>query len=199
MKTRHALAVALATSLTAALAACGGTASVADGADSSAVTPPADATPAPSASAASAGDSGPFPADASLADSSPEGGACVPSPTVGTPCASGQKSCEKIDGCCLPQVVCDATKGTWELLYLRCLCQDVPCGTTTCPGTQYCQAQASGVDGGATTYACVDYPPACARQWTCACVQANGPARCAALPASCVETNGRPTVTCAGQ
>lgn len=200
MKTRHALALALATSLAATIAACGGTTSVADGADG-AVTPPGDAT-TDASTAADAADAAPPPVDGSPADGAVEGGdasACIPSPTVGTPCASGQKSCEKIDGCCLPQVVCDTTKGTWELLYLRCPCQAVPCGTSTCPGTQYCQAQASGVDGGSTTYTCADYPPACERQWTCACVQANGPARCAAPRASCVETSGRPAVTCTGQ
>ena len=200
MKTRYALAAALAASLATPLAACS-TASIADVNDDPPVDASADTTPT-----ADAADAAPPPADAAPdappTDGAPEGGdasACVPSPTVGTPCVSGQKSCEKIDGCCLPQVVCDATKGTWELLYLRCACQGVPCGTSTCPGTQYCQAQASGVDGGGTTYTCTDYPPACARQWTCACLQANLPARCAAPPASCVEASGRPTLTCAGQ
>lgn len=189
MKKPLALSIAVATALATALAACG-TASIAevdDGADAS-VDGRAD-TP---------GDGG---TDA-LSDSDAGGGdasACVPSPVVGTACTAGQKSCEKVDGCCVPQVVCDGTKGTWELLHLRCPCQAVPCGTSTCPGTQYCQAQASGVDGGTTSYTCMDYPKACERDWTCACVQANGPARCAAPPASCVDTGGRPTVTCAGQ
>jgi hypothetical protein len=201
MNTRFALALPLALPLTlaAALAACS-TASIADVPDGP--PPPADASSADANPAPDAADAAPPPVDASPADAAPEGGdasACVPSPTVGTPCTSGEKSCEKIDGCCLPQVVCDTTKGTWELLYLRCPCQGVPCGTSTCPGTQYCQTQPSGVDGGSTSYTCTDYPPACARQWTCACVQANGPARCAAPPASCVETSGRPAVTCAGQ
>ncbi|HQY61056.1 MAG: hypothetical protein IPF92_13855 [Myxococcales bacterium] len=197
MKTRYALAIALAASIATALAACGGTTSVADDGG----TTPADAS-TDATSATDAPDTAPPPVDASPVDGSPEGGdasTCVQAPTVGTPCTSGQKSCDKIDGCCLPQVVCDATKGTWELLQLRCPCQTVPCGSSTCPGTQYCQAQASGVDGGGTSYACMDYPKACERQWTCACVQANGPARCAASPARCVEQSGRPFLTCGGQ
>lgn len=189
MKKPFALSIAVATMLATALAACG-TASIAevdDGTDASVdgrVDTPVDGgTDALSVSDAGGGDAS----------------ACVPSPVVGTACTAGQKSCEKVDGCCVPQVVCDTTKGTWELLHLQCACPVVPCGTSTCPGTQYCQAQASGVDGGTTSYTCMDYPKACERDWTCACVQANGPARCAALPASCVDTGGRPTVTCAGQ
>ena len=97
MKKPFALSIAVAT----ALAACG-TASIAevdDGADASVDgrtdTPADGGTDALSVSDAKGGDAS----------------ACVPSPVVGTACTAGQKSCEKVDGCCVPQVVCERVAG----------------------------------------------------------------------------------------
>lgn len=81
MKTRYALAIALAASIATALAACGGATSVADDGG----TTPADAS-TDATSATDAPDTAPPPVDASPVDGSPEGGdasTCVQAPTVG--------------------------------------------------------------------------------------------------------------------
>ncbi len=153
------------------------------------------------------GDAAPPPSDAPPPDSTPGDGApgdastCINLPKVGDPCVAGQKSCEKVDGCCIPQVVCDTAKGTWELLYLRCPCVGIPCGSLTCSGTQFCRTRASGIDGGRDAglmYECTDYPPACERQWTCACVMASSAPVCSPPISTCRDQGGRPYQACGG-
>lgn len=143
--------------------------------------------------------------DGSVEVDSGEAGACVPSPAVGSPCIPGQVTCDVVDACCAGIVSCDAPSRTWRSLGLGCPCRSTPCGEKTCGGDQFCRARSAGVpapDGGTLpeTYECVDFPPACARTWTCEClVKVSDPACTQAPQASCTIVNDRPLQRCMGQ
>ena len=138
--------------------------------------PPADATPdAPEPPADAAPDATPDAADAATPDATPDAAdaappACTRNPVAGQPCGAGATACGEVDLCCTSGNKFRCTGGVWESYPsgILCLfCAPTPCGTTPCPGNQYCVERD---DVGGTLYRCVDYPAACSDSWTCDCV-----------------------------
>lgn len=132
-------------------------------------------------------------------------GGCVPSPAIGSPCIPGQVTCDVVDVCCAGLLSCDAASRTWRSVGLGCPCRSTPCGDKTCGGNQFCRARAAGIpspDGGTLpdSYECVDFPPSCARTWTCECLAKVAEPACTQSPqASCTIVNDRPLQRCMGQ
>lgn len=130
---------------------------------------------------------------------------CVPSPMVGSPCIPGQVTCDVVDACCAGILSCDASSRTWRSLGLGCPCRSTTCGDKTCSGNQFCRARSAGIpapDGGTLpdTYECTDFPPACARTWTCECLaKVSDPACTQAPQGSCTIVDDRPLQRCMGQ
>lgn len=143
--------------------------------------------------------------DGAVGEDAGEAGACVPSPTIGSPCIPGQVTCDVVDACCAGILSCEASSRTWRSLGLGCPCRSTPCGDKTCGGNQFCRARSAGIpapDGGTLpdTYECVDFPPACARTWTCECLAKVSDPACPQAPqASCTIVNDRPLQRCMGQ
>ena len=136
------------------------------------------------------------PTDAS-GDTAGDGG-CIRVSQEGTPCVAGQRSCDRVDLCCASAFTCNTVTNTWKLEGLACLqCQSHPCGSKTCQGGEMCVQRQSGIDGGSTTYDCAPYPTACAREWTCGCVQQNLPPNCTLTPNGCTDGD-LVTLTCMG-
>lgn len=142
------------------------------------------------------------PADAAseaTADAATDAGACVRVSQEGTTCVPGQRSCDRVDLCCASAFTCNTVSKTWKLEGMACLlCQSHPCGGKTCQGSQMCVQRQSGVNGGTTTYECAAYPDACAREWTCGCVQQNLPPTCTLAPNGCTDSPLPVTLTCMG-
>lgn len=130
----------------------------------------------------------------------PDGaGGCVSLPAEGTACIPGQISCDRVDLCCASAATCDATTKKWKLSAMACLlCPTHGCGDKTCAGTQMCIAHAPGVPGGQPTYECAAYPAACAREWTCGCVEKNLPAGCTLAVNGCSDADLPVKVACMG-
>ena len=136
-------------------------------------------------------------------DARPDAGDCVASPKVGDPCVAGQKSCDKVDACCVATVACSPSTGKWVSVELDCACRGIPCGDQTCTGTQYCRSTTPGpmpLEGGVTLfYECKDFPKACERQWTCDCLNSvPDPACFGPSPGACRMENDRPRQSCMG-
>ena len=103
-------------------------------------------------------------------DAGPDAGACVAVSQEGTTCAPGEKSCDRVDPCCASAFEC--VGGAWKLQGQSCaLCPSHPCADTTCPGDRMCilHDPTSPIDP--IHGDCVPYPTACARNWTCGCVE----------------------------
>lgn len=130
-----------------------------------------------------------------------DGGACV-NATEGAACSTGQVSCDRVDLCCASALSCDGTTKTWKLQGMACLlCQTHACGGLTCQGNQMCVSRASGVPvegGSGTSYECDPYPSACARQWTCGCVEKNLPVGCTLSPNGCDDKTLPVKLSCMG-
>ncbi len=142
--------------------------------------------------------------DAPIEAASGDASACVKA-QIGAACKPNERACSGVDACCVGFVVsCDAPSGTWKKFGVGCPCQQIPCGSKTCPGTQFCRVRASGVDAGvpADSFECADFPDACKDDWTCGCLtaQPSSPA-CLSNPpgAPCTMENGRPLQRCMGQ
>lgn len=179
---RFRIAFALGALLAAILFACGGrTASSGD--------PGADG----GGDASATGD-GSAPVDGAVVDGS---GPCVPTPTHGTPCLPGQISCDRVDLCCATAMVCDAMSKTWIPSGIDCLlCPTHSCGDQTCQGTEMCLTHPQSA--GPALYECAPYPSACAREWTCLCVEYNLPAACKGPAQGCADDKLPVTLVCAG-
>ncbi|CAN5227578.1 hypothetical protein BH09MYX1_BH09MYX1_49770 [soil metagenome] len=123
-----------------------------------------------------------------------DAGACIRVSQEGTTCVSGQRSCDRVDLCCASAFTCDNASKTWKLSGNACLlCQSHPCGNLTCQGNEMC-VQHSG--SGASS--CVPYPTACAREWTCGCVEKSLPSSCTLVPNGCTDTTLPVTLRCTG-
>lgn len=177
--------------LAALIVACGGTtSSPSDMTDASA----SDGA-SPGSDAHDAGDGAVVLVDGASTDAA---SGCIELPAEGTACAPGQVSCDRVDLCCASAAQCDPTTSKWKLSGNACLlCESRPCGDKTCTGNQLCLARASGVSGGATSYECTAYPTACAREWTCACVEKNAP-NCTLVPGGCSDTVFPVKLSCMG-
>jgi hypothetical protein len=146
------------------------------------------------------GDAGTDAAADAVSEAGGDGGSCVPSPVVGSPCKVGDVSCDVVDACCAPSYGCSPQSKTWQPMEAGCMCAGFKCGDKTCMGSQFCVSRGSGVDGGGTSYECAEYPTACARQWTCDCVKKNiGPSCLQNPPGICNDSAGHPMLSCMGQ
>ncbi len=135
-------------------------------------------------------------ADAPL-ETGTDAGGCVQVSQEGTPCTTGQKSCDRVDLCCASAFECMG--GTWKLQGQACLlCQSHPCADKTCTGNQMCIIHESGVPNGTPTGECAPYPTECARKWTCNCVTKNLPGGCTLSPKGCTDSPFPVTVSCMG-
>ena len=176
--------------LAAVPAACGGTATAP-------TNDPRDAGGTDSGSSDGAAGDGATSSDGSAVDASNDGG--IPLPAEGTSCVPGQLSCDRVDLCCASAAACDAVTKRWKLSGQECLlCQTHGCGDKTCQGTEMCVAQAPGAAGGQPTYGCAPYPAACAREWTCGCVEKNLPAGCTLAVNGCNDTDLPVKISCMG-
>lgn len=194
MSSARVLALLGSTALLVALVvACGGTTSSPSDVTADGGTTADGAAPG---SDASTDASTPAVPDAATKDAA---GGCAELPAEGTSCAPGQVSCDRVDLCCASAAQCDPTTSTWKLSGNACLlCPTHGCGDKTCTGTQMCVAHAAGIPGGSTTYECAAYPAACAREWTCACVEKNLPGGCTLAANGCNDTELPVKVSCMG-
>ena len=151
----------------------------------------------PGSDASEASDGGVEPADGPSADAA---GGCVELPAEGTPCVPGQRSCDRVNLCCASEARCDPTTKMWKLVGPACLrCDARACGNRTCAGDQLCVAvHAPGAPGATPSYECMAYPTACAREWTCACVEKNLPAGCTPLANGCSDPLALVSLACMG-
>ena len=142
--------------------------------------------------AATAGDS----KDGGAVEQTRDGsGPCVKGPVHGTPCLPGQLSCDRVDLCCATAMVCDAASKTWVPTSNECLlCDTHPCGNQTCQGTDMCITHPQSA--GPAIYECAPYPGACAREWTCICVEYNLPPACKGPAQGCQDDKLPVTLVC---
>ncbi len=156
-------------------------------------------TPGDSGDAAGADEAGPegsVAVDGGVTNPTFDGsGPCVKSPIHGTPCIPGQVSCDRVDLCCATAMVCDAASNTWNPTGEDCLlCPTHPCGDQTCQGTEMCITHPQS--GGPATYECAQYPGACAREWTCLCVEGALPSACKGPAQGCADDKLPVTLVC---
>ncbi len=76
------------------------------------------------------------------------------------------------------------------------LCPTHACGDQTCQGTEMCITHPQSA--GPALYECAPYPSACAREWTCLCVEYNLPAACKGPAQGCADDKLPVTLACAG-
>lgn len=126
-------------------------------------------------------------------------GGCISQPAEGTACTPGQVSCDRVDPCCASSASCDPVTKTWKLSGMACLlCQTHGCGDKTCKGNEMCVAHAPGIPSGQPSYSCAAYPTACAREWTCGCVQKNLPSGCTLAANGCNDSELPVKLSCMG-
>mgnify|MGYP003377866038 CR=1 FL=1 len=100
----------------------------------------------------------------------PDGGQCVSGPKEGAACAPTDLPCARVDLCCSGGFKWKCDAGKWNKFpsgILCLLCPVTPCGTTPCPGNQFCVERTGG---GGSTFTCQDFPAACEDDWSCECV-----------------------------
>jgi hypothetical protein len=175
--------------LVVALAACGGTAAGSAGGEAR-----ADAGGAGGAGGGTGGST----------DGGDGAAGCV-NAVEGASCSPGDQACPTGgDTCCDGFLAC--TGNTWTRTYPGCPCQQAgsPCGPEQCDGTQYCNLQQSGVDGGQSgidggqgSFSCMALPSECQAQPTCACVEQHGACASTAVQ-SCDDSTGHVLVVCTG-